>query len=294
MKTIFTNVGCTLKQGVSLILFSVLAAGCSPDKPVAQAPAATGKITIRGSNTVGEELAPQLIAEYKKDHPNAAFDLETKGTSYGMGALMGGYCDIAGASRLPTKEELEVAQYRNVELNDYVIGAYAVAIVVNPGSPVTNLTREQVRDLFTGTIQNWKDVGGPDAPVHLYIRDPMSGTYMGFKELAMENKAYTPDAKMLNLSTNYAGIAEAVAKDPNGIGYTGLSLAKNAGDKVVSIGGVQPDVASVNKGEYPYTRTLHLYTSKGNETPATTDFIQFILSARGQDVVARVGDVPHP
>lgn len=294
MNKFFNNRRCHLSSGLGLILLGAIAAGCSPDKPAAETPAATGKITIRGSNTVGEELAPQLIAEYKKEHPAAAFDLEAKGTSYGMGALMGGYCDIAGASRLPTKEELEVAQYRNVELNDYVIGAYAVAIVVNPANAVTNLTREQVRDLFTGTIQNWKDVGGPDAPVHLYIRDPMSGTYMGFKELAMENKPYTPDPKMLSLSTNYAGIAESVAKDPDGIGYTGLNLAKVSGAKVVAIGGVQPDVATVHKGEYPYTRSLHLYTSKGNETPATTDFIQFVLSNRGQEVVARLGDVPRP
>ena len=294
MKTIFTNVGCTLKQGLGLILFSILAAGCSPDKPMAEAPAATGKITIRGSNTVGEELAPQLIAEYKKDHPTAAFDLESKGTSYGMGALMGGYCDIAGASRLPTKEELEVAQYRNVELNDYVIGFYAVAIVVNAGNAVTNLTREQVRDIFTGTIQNWKDMGGPDAPVHLYIRDPMSGTYLGFKELAMENKSYPPDLKTFTLATNYHAIAQAVAQDANGIGYSGVNLAKDAGAKVVAIGGVTPSADSVNKGEYPYARKLHLYTTKSNETPATSDFIKFTQSAKGQEVVARLGDVPHP
>lgn len=299
MKTIFGNGSCSLKKNLGLILLGVIAAGCSPDKPTSETPAvetpaATAKIIIRGSNTIGEELAPQLIAEYKKDHPTAAFDIEAKGTSYGMGALMGGYCDIAGASRLPTKEELEVAQYRNVELNDYVIGAYAVAVVVNAGNAVTNLTREQVRDIFTGTVQNWKDVGGPDAPVHLYIRDPMSGTYIGFKELAMENKPYATDSKKFTLSTSYQAIVQAVAKDPNGIGYSGMNLAKDSGAKAVSIGGVGPSAASVNTGEYPYARMLHLYTTKANETPATSDFIQFIQSAHGQEVVARLGDVPHP
>jgi phosphate transport system substrate-binding protein len=282
------------KKGLSLILLGAIAAGCSPDKPAVETPAPTGKIIIRGSNTIGEELAPQLIAEYKKDHPNAAFDLEAKGTAYGMGALMGGYCDIAGASRLPTKEELEVAQYRNVELNDYVIGAYAVAVVVNAGNPITSLTRDQVRDIFTGTIQNWKDVGGPDAPVHLYIRDPISGTYLGFKELAMENKSYPPDPKNFSLATNYQAIVQSVANDPNGIGYSGMNLVKDAKAKAVSIGGVAPSADSVNKGEYPYTRKLHLYTSKGKETAATADFIAFIQSAHGQDVLARLGDVPHP
>ena len=294
MRTMFANGRYNLKKSLGLILLSAIAAGCSPDKPAVETPAATGKVIIRGSNTIGEELAPQLIAEYKKDHPNAAFDLEAKGTSYGMGALMGGYCDIAGASRLPTKEELEVAQYRNVELNDHVIGAYAVAIVVNAGSPITNLTRDQVRDIFTGTIQNWKDVGGPDAPVHLYIRDPMSGTYLGFKELAMENKSYPPEPQTFTFATNYQAIVQAVAGDANGIGYSGMSLAKDAGAKIVSIGGVALSADSVNKGEYPYARKLHLYTSKGRETSATSDFIEFIQSTHGQEVVARLGDVPHP
>jgi phosphate transport system substrate-binding protein len=274
----------------------VAVASCSEKTEKAAAPATAGgpKVVIRGSNTVGEELAPKLIAAYQKLHPEVTFDMESKGTPYGMGALMGGYCDIAGASRLPTKEELEVAQYRNVELNDYVIGSYAVAVVVSAGNAVTNLTREQVRDIFTGTVQNWKDVGGADAPIHLYARDPISGTYLGFKELAMENKPYAPDPKMFTLFTNYPAIVQAVAADPNGIGYASFDLAQMAGVKALSIGGVAPSAATVNQGQYPYARTLHLYTNKASETPATTGFIQFVESTNGQDVLAQAGDVPHP
>jgi phosphate transport system substrate-binding protein len=301
MKTLFRN-GCSrlnrlkLVRSFSLILLGVMVASCSEKKEASPAPATAGgpKVIIRGSNTVGEELAPKLIAEYKKTHPDVTFDLESKGTSYGMGALMGGYCDIASASRLPTKEELEVAQFRNVEFNDYVIGSYAVAVVVSAGNAVTNLTREQVRDIFTGALQNWKDVGGTDAPIHLYARDPISGTYLGFKELAMENKPYAPDPKTFTLFTNYQAIVQAVAADPNGIGYASFELATNAGVKAVSIGGVEPSVAVVNKGEYPYARTLHLYTSKASETPATADFIQFVQSTNGQEVLAEAGNVPHP
>jgi phosphate transport system substrate-binding protein len=280
-------------KNVSLVLIGLIAASCSPSKPAAESSetAPTGKITIRGSNTIGEELAPRLIAEYKKDHPAADFDLEAKGTSYGMGALMGGFCDIAGASRLPSKEELEVAQYRDVELNDHVIGAYGVAVVINAANPVGNLTKEQVRDIFTGVITNWNAAGGPDAPIHLFIRDPVSGTYLGFKELAMENKSYASEQ---NLFTNYAAIVEAVAKDANGIGYSGFSLAKNSGVKAVSIGGIEPTTDSVNKGEYPFARVLHLYTNKGKETQAALDFIQFIQSPRGQEVLAQAGFVPRP
>jgi phosphate transport system substrate-binding protein len=298
MKTILSN-GWFCPQRprwfgqVSLVLAALMLASCSPKQAPETAPEgnASGKIIIRGSNTFGEELAPQLIADYKKDHATAAFDLETKGTSYGMGALMGGYCDIAGASRLPTKDELEVAQYRNVELNDHVIGAYCVAVVVNAGNPVANLTKEQVRDIFTGVIQNWKDVGGPDAPITIYLRDPISGTHLGFKELAMENKPYASEQ---NMFTNYDGIVAAVAKDPNAIGYASIELAKKSGVKPVTVGGLEANFATVNKGEYPYARMLHLYTGKGKETPATLDFIQYIESARGQSVLANAGFVPLP
>ncbi len=279
-------------RSVGLILLGVIVAGCPAGKQTSELPetAPSGKIVIRGSNTIGEELAPRLISEYKKEHPSANFDLESKGTSYGMGALMGGFCDVAGASRLPSKEELEVAQFRKVELNDYVIGAYSVAVVVNAANPIGNLTRDQVRDIFTGVIQNWKEVGGPDAPIHLYIRDPISGTYIGFKELAMENKPYVSEQ---NLFTNYAAIIGSVARDANGIGYSGFNLAPHSGAKAVAIEGIEPTVTAVNQGKYPYARVLHLYTNKARERQAALDFIQFIQSPRGQDVLAQMGYVPR-
>jgi phosphate transport system substrate-binding protein len=295
MKTISSNqrfgpVTTGFLRNLGLILTGLMVAGCPANPAKAPESAPLQKITIRGSNTVGEELVPRLIAEYKQGHPTAEFDLESKGTSYGMGALMGGFCDMAGASRLPLKEELEVAQFRNVELNDYVIGAYSVAVVVNAANPVGNLTREQVRDIFTGVIQNWKDVGGPDAPIHLYLRDPISGTFMGFKELAMEGKSYASEE---HLFTNYTAIVEAVGRDANGIGYSGFNLAPQAGAKAVSIEGVAPTVEAVNQGKYFYARTLHLYTNKAKERPAAVDFIQFIRSPRGQEVMAQMGYVPH-
>jgi phosphate transport system substrate-binding protein len=295
MKAIFRNqqfgpAPAGFLRNVGLILIGLMVAGCPAGKQTAPETATPGKITIRGSNTVGEELAPRLIAEYKKEHPAADFDLDCKGTSYGMGALMGGYCDIAGASRLPLKEELEVAQFRKVELNDYVIGAYSVVVVVNAANPVGNLTRQQVRDIFTGAIRNWKDVGGLDAPIHLYIRDPISGTFVGFKELAMENKPYGSEE---NLFTNYTGIIEAVGRDANGIGYSGFNLAPQAKAKAVSIDGVVPAADVVNQDKYPYARTLHLYTNKAKERPAALEFIQFIRSPRGQEVMAQMGYVPH-
>jgi phosphate transport system substrate-binding protein len=276
-------------RGVGLGLIGAVLAGCPGSNPP-PAPASQ-KVVIRGSNTIGEELAPRLIAEFKKANPAVMFDLETKATGYGLAAVRSGLCDIAGASRIPIREELEENQARGVQLNEYIIGAYSVAVVVNAGNPLADLGRGQVRDIFTGAVRNWKEVGGADAPVRLYARDPISGTHLGFRELAMEDKSY---ASGLNLFTNYADIAQAVAKDPGGIGYVSFDLANGTGVKAVSIGGVQPTAAAVNSGKYPYARVLRFYTNKAAESAPTVAFLQFVLSPPGQKVLAEAGFVPRP
>lgn len=255
------------------------------------AASAQDKISIRGSNTIGEELAPRLVSEYKKDHKDAAFDLEFKGSGYGIGALMGSYCDIAGSSKPIAKEQEEIAQIRGVQFKEYILGTYTVAILVNAENPVSNLTSNQVQSLFTGKIKNWKDVGGADAPVHLLIRDPVSGTYLGFKELAMNFQDY---GEHFQLFTNYLGIADAVAKDPNALGYAGLDLAQHAGTKAVSVDGVAPSAATVNGKKYPYARTLRFYTDGLKESAKAKDFISFVLAADGQKVLTQMGYAPKP
>ncbi len=206
----------SLVKNVLLILVLALAS-CSPK------PSEVKEVTIRGSNTFGEELAPKLLAEYKKDHPEITFNTEFKGSPYGFGALMVDKCDIAAASREVNANEVSLAKDRDIEFNTYVIGSYSVAVILNAGNSLSSLKPEQVRDIFTGKITNWKDVGGPDAPVHIYIRDPISGTYLGFQELAMEKKEYAQHPKTF---TSYAEIVEAVAHDPAGIGYASIEDAK--------------------------------------------------------------------
>ncbi len=277
---------------LSLVVVGLVLSSCSEQTSVT--PLATtsgGKVIIKGSNTIGEELAPRLIAEYKKDHAAASFELESKATGYGLAALMAGQCDIAGASRTPIKEETETAESRNLELSDHVIGYYAVAVVVNAANPVASLTRDQVRDIFTGVIQNWKQAGGADAPIQVFVRDAISGTHLGFKELAMENQPYASGAAS---ATNYAGISQAVARQPNGIGYCSFAIAqKNAGVKLVSIQEVSPNPAAVRDGKYPYARALHFYTTKTGESASAKDFLQFVESARGQEILAQMGFVPR-
>jgi phosphate transport system substrate-binding protein len=268
-----------------------LLAGCSDkqDTPPPAPAANAGKVIIKGSNTIGEELGPRLVAEYKKDHPNATIEIESKATGYGFAALLANQCNVAAASRPPIKEEMELAQTRGVELNDHVIGSYSVAVILNAANPVSDLSKDQVRDIFTGKIQNWKDAGGTDAPIHLLVRDPISGTYLGFRELAMDNKAY---GSGLKTCTNYAAIAAAVAENPGAIGYCSFDLESKPGIKAVNIQGVAPSADAVKEGKYPYARLLHLYTSKGQEDAPAREFIEFAQSAKGQEIIKQSGNVP--
>jgi len=274
-----------LLRSISLVLLGVVLAGCPADRTMTEK-----KVVICGSNTFGEELGPRLIGLYKKGHAAVTFETGFKATGYGVGALVAGRCDIAAASRVLNANELELARTHGVEFNDYIIGSYSVAVIVNAANPVGNLTRDQVRDVFTGVVRNWKEVGGPDASIQLYIRDQISGTHLGFREMAMEDKPYGSGLKAF---TTYRDIIQSVAHDANGIGYAIIGLPKNSDVKAVSIGGVAPTAASVNQGQYPYARVLHLYTAKGRETAAALDFVQFVQSFRGQQIVHLMGFVPR-
>ena len=253
--------------------------------------AAGSKVSIRGSNTIGEELAPKLIGEYKKTHADVTFDLEFKGSAYGIGNVLGGFCDIAGSSKALLPEQEEIAKMRGVQLKEYILGAYSIAILVNATNPVSNLTSNQVAALFTGAIKNWKEVGGPDAAVQLYVRDPVSGTHLGFKEIAMGNQSYASGEKLF---ASYGEIAAAVAKDPHGLGYVGLDLVQVADTKALSVNGVAPCAENVNAKKYPYARALRFYTDTAKESPAAKDFIDFTLSPSGQGILKQLGYAPKP
>jgi phosphate transport system substrate-binding protein len=283
---------------VCLLGISAFMLGCPAGKPSGNSqgdegtpPTPPNKVVIRGSNTIGEELAPKLIAEFKKAQPTVTFDLETKATGYGMAMLRAGQCDIAAASRAVIEQENELALASGIELNEHLLGSYSVAVVVNAANTVANLTKEQVHAIFTGKITNWKNVGGADAEIHVYARDPISGTHLGFKEAAMNNDAYAPHFKLL---TSYAGIVEAVGKDASGIGYSSINKANASGAKAVSIEGVEASTAAVHSGKYPYARTLRFYTNKNKESATAKEFIEFTLSKRGQEIVYEMGFTPKP
>jgi len=274
-----------------LALSCLLWCGCPANPPASPSGPPAGKVVIRGSNTIGEELAPRLIAEFRRQHPEIEFDLESKATGYGMAALRVGKCDLAAASRAAIPADVELAKQVGLEMSEYVIGAYSVAVVVHAKNPVANLTKDQVRGIFTGKIKNWKEVGSADAEIRLCLRDPISGTYLGFQEIAMKNEDYAMPA---SLFTDYSALVGAVAADPAAIGFAGFAMARAPGVKAVHIDGVPAEDAAVHAGKYPYARAVRFYTNKQKESEATRAFLAYVLSAEGQELVRLMGFSARP
>ncbi len=254
----------------------------------ASAAQAEQRIVIKGSNTFGEELASALIDAYRKKNPDVSFELESKGSASGFQALLAGTCDIAASSRQPNEDEQRLARSRGVTINDDLIGYYGVAVIVNNANPIKALSDQQISDVFAGTITNWKQIGGEDGAIELYIRDPVSGTHLGFQELAMQRKPYAASAKML---TRYSEIIDAVRADRNGIGYSSMNLAEQNGIRAVDVNKVQPSAVAVNAGKYPFSRTLWLYTDKKRASTAAKEFIRFVRSRAGQRILEEHGFV---
>ncbi len=278
--------GRQLITAIAIATLTMLLVGCPATKEPSPS-AISGHVRVRGSNTFGEELAPRLIAEYRRTRTNVAINLESKGSGSGFAALLAGECDVAAASRAPTNQELAEFRARGMELNDYLIGYYGVAVIVNASNSVDSLTKDQVKAIFTGAARNWKEVGGPDSAIHVYIRDPVSGTNLGFRELATDTRPYAKEAKQF---TSYHELAEAVGRDAGGVGYSSMRLQAK-GVRSVRIGRTEANYLTVNEGWYPYARTLHLYTNKATETPAARDFAQFVQRDPGQKILEDLGFV---
>lgn len=246
------------------------------------------KLDIRGSNTFGEELAPRLIAEFRKDHPDLEVSLESKGTASGVLALLDGACDIAAASRPLTEDEERLARSRRVTLQRYTIGYYGVAVVVNQEFPVRGLTDRQVRDIFTGAVTNWSRVGGPDAPIRVLIRDATGGTHLGFQEVAMDRLPYAASARGFSSD---ALLAQALIQEPQGIGFVAMTLFKRLELKALHINGIAPSVLAVSDDLYPYARQLRLFTNRSGESEPAGAFIKFVRSSQGQNILDDMGFV---
>ena len=245
-------------------------------------------IVIKGSDTLGAKLVPQLAEQFKAQHPRTTFDIAAEGSATGLAALIDKTAAIGMASRPAKPEEIANGKGKGVDLKETIVAYDGIAVIVNTASSIKGLTKKQVEQIFTGEITDWSAVGGSGGKISVYTRNTSSGTYAEFKELAMKKRDYAPDSQKL---AGNEQIAQEVGKNRNGVGYVGLAYTKASEIKVVPIDGASPSKESVLAKSYPYARPTFFYTN-GDPTGVVKDFIDFTVGPEGQKIVEQVGFVP--
>ena len=237
------------------------------------------KIEIAGSTSV-QPVAEKLAAKYMEEHPNVRIDVMGGGSGLGIRSVSQGIIDIGTSSKALKSTEKQ-------GLNEYPIGSEGIVMAVNLENPVGNLTKSQLKDIFSGNITNWKEVGGPDAKINLVVREEGSGTRSAFEDLVMNKTKVKADAIV---QTSTESIKVAVKQDPNAIGY--ISLAHMTPDvKAVTIDGVTPSIDTVKDGSYKLQRPF-LFLTNGEPEGQVKEFIDWCLGPEGQEIVKDEKIVP--
>jgi phosphate transport system substrate-binding protein len=264
----------------SLLVLVALAAGATLAR-------ADSKLVIKGSDTLGAKLVPQLAEAYKAQNPGVSFEIAAEGSTTGISAIIDGTAQIGMSSRRAKPTEMSAGTAKGVTLRPTIVAHDGIGIVVNQDNPVTKLTRAQVEQIFAGDITDWSAVGGKPGRISIYTRNTSSGTYSEFKALAMSSRDYASSSQKM---AGNEQIAAEVGKNPRGIGYVGLAYLNAPGVKVLAIDGKQPTKESVVDHSYPYARPTFYYTN-GEPRGEAAKFIAFTLSPEGKRIVEAVGFV---
>jgi phosphate transport system substrate-binding protein len=287
-----------MKRAIVFLLLSSLLIACSPNSSNTSSDSQGSYIENKGSDTI-VNLALAWAERYQVEHPDVRISVTGGGSGTGIAALINGTVDIANASRKIKQEELEQAQSNGIEPVEHIIARDAIAVIVNPENPVSQLTLKQISDIYSGKINNWSVVGGEDRPIVRLSRETNSGTHVYFLETVLrlgdsdDKTLFSTDTLLLPSSE---GIIAEVRQNPNAIGYDGLgyvpddlkviAIAKEPGEPYVL-----PSIATVNDKSYPIARDLYMYTD-GEPAGIVRDYLDWILSPEAQEIVVELGFVP--
>jgi len=212
--------------------------------------------------------------------------------------MINGTVDIANASRAMKDVEKEAARENGYEPVELTVARDAIAVVVHPDNPVDHLSLQQISDMYTRRVTNWREVGGDDRPIVLLSRESNSGTYVYFLENVIRqgdkksDLLFSPDTLLMPSSE---GISTEIRQNVNAIGYDGLGYVTDDQKMVAVAAGpegpfILPSVASVNDGSYPIARPLYVYTP-GEPSGETARYLEWVTT-EGQGLVSELGFVP--
>jgi phosphate transport system substrate-binding protein len=249
--------------------------------------ASADRLVIKGSDTLGAKLVPQLAEQFKAQHPGTTFDIAAEGSTTGIAAIIDGTAEIGMSSRRAKSSEVGAAASKGRHMKPTIVAYDGLGVIVNASNPIKGLTKKQVEQIFTGDVTDWSAVGGSGGKISIYTRNTSSGTYSDWKELAMKKRDYAGGSQKM---AGHEQIAAEVGKNPNGIGYVGLAYMKAGGIKVVPIDGQMPTQQAVRNKSWPYARPTFYYTN-GEPSGVAKEFVDFTIGPTGQKIVDRVGFV---
>jgi phosphate transport system substrate-binding protein len=279
-----------MKNAIWLVLLSLMLGfgGCGG----IDENAAARSITIKGSDTM-VILGQRWAEEYMKMNPDIRIQVTGGGSGTGIAALINGGTDICEASRhMKDKEKEMVLERHGKGVTEIPVALDGVAVYIPESSPIQSLTKAQLKSIYTGSVTNWRDVGGDDQRIVAYSRENNSGTYVFFKEEVLDKEDFAVDIQTL---PGTAAVVNAVSKDPASLGYGGIAYA--SGIKAIAVQedeaseAVTPSLETVESGQYPLSRQLFFYTV-GEPTGQVKEFIDWVLSPEGQEICEAVGYYP--
>jgi phosphate transport system substrate-binding protein len=247
---------------------------------------------IKGSDTA-LPLSQKEAEKFMKKYPGSSISVTGGGSGVGISSLMSGTTDIAQSSRKIKMDEKLKMQEAGKSYKETIIAYDALTVIVNPANGVSQIKREQLEGIYTGKIKNWKEVGGADMAIVVYSRESSSGTYEFFKEHVLNKKNFVSSAMLMPAT---GAIMQSVSQTKGAIGYVGLAYVdKRVKALKVSYDGgktyVAPTVANAKNKTYPITRPLYYYYLTSIEK-TVLPFINYIMSAEGQQIVLTEGYVP--
>lgn len=280
-----------------LIASGFLISGCKKKEEAEQS-----VITVKGSDTM-VNLSQKWAEDYMKKNPGISIQITGGGSGTGVASLLNGTTNIANSSRELKENEIEQASQRGITPKVYEVALDGIALIVHPDNPVNTLTLQQISDIYTGKVNNWKEVGGDNLSITLYGRENSSGTYEFFREHVLGNDDYATNTQVLQ---GTSALGEAVARDNKGIGYGGVGyFAARTDIKIIGVkenndaGVIFPssdgivNYEDIWNGRYSISRYLYCFTD-GNPKPEVQDFLDFIISDEGQELVKQMEYIPLP
>ncbi|MFT4176618.1 MAG: PstS family phosphate ABC transporter substrate-binding protein [Luteolibacter sp.] len=245
-------------------------------------------VSIKGSDTLGAKLVPQLAEAFKAaGNTDVKFEIAAEGSSTAFPAIANGTAQIGMSSRKVKEDERTLCRTKGINLQEIGLCHDMIVVIVNRNNPISKLNKAQVAKIFTGQIKDWSEIGGTPGPISIYTRNTSSGTYKDWQQLAMNGRDYPSSSQKL---AGNEQIAQEVAKNKNGIGYVGLAYSQTSGTKALPIDGVEP--VGKNAKTYAYARECYLY-APDQPTAEAKAFLEFAQSEVGVTLMRKVGFIPN-